>query len=98
MSQPIPGIHAYWAAPKLCEAARQGWNEADLREFPVLPTEELITAVFSVLVWQRLHGPVTLFADTRTVEFLDRHGILAVYDAVRTDEVDGVDHRQFDPE
>jgi hypothetical protein len=96
--QVMPGIHAYWAAPKLREAARQGWDETDLRDFPVLPTEELITAVFSALTWQKLHGPVTLFADSRTIEFLDQHGVLPVYDAVRHAEVDGIDQQRFDPQ
>ena len=30
--QDIAGFHAYWAAPKLHEAARQGWDEADLQK------------------------------------------------------------------
>lgn len=82
--QRIPGIHANWTAPR-------GSGE-------VLRTEELITMVLSALTWRRFHGPITLFADSRTVDFLGEREMLDIYHEVRTAEIDAIDPRQFSPE
>jgi hypothetical protein len=97
VSQEISGIHANWFAPKLADALRQGWDVRDLKLLPVFSTQELITMIFSALAWKRFHGPIALFADTRSVEFLGERGMLRLYDAVHSAEIDSIDQQRYVP-
>jgi hypothetical protein len=93
----LVGMHANWVAPKIARARREGWSDADLRHLPVMGQPELITLIFSALAWHRHHGPIKLFADSRTCEFLDERQLLGLYDEVRTDEIDAIDHQVYAP-
>lgn len=54
--------------------------------------------VFSALRWNSLHGPVTLFADDHTVDYLGERGMLGIYREVRTAEIDAIDLQQYPPD
>ncbi|MEU7996187.1 DUF6734 family protein [Micromonospora sp. NPDC049060] len=97
MPSTIPAVHANWVAPRLRSAAAQGWDPAELRRV-LLPPEEIITIILSVKAWNRFHGPVSLFADTPTLEFLDARGLLQLYDGYYNAEIDAINHRTFPPE
>lgn len=100
MSTPdcLTGIHAYWTAPKLHNARKQGWSESDLQFVPALEPQDLITMILAVFAWRAFHGPMVLFADARILDFLDRRGLLDMYDSVRSAEIEGIDQRRYDPD
>lgn len=82
--QRIPAVHANWTTPR--------------RSGEVLLPEEVITMMLSALAWRRFHGTIALYADTPTVTFLQKRGILDMYDDVRSAEIDSIDRSRFSPD
>ncbi|WP_405097447.1 hypothetical protein [Micromonospora sp. NBC_01412] len=72
MAEPLRGVHAYWRIPS-----------GHPRPYRQL---SCATWLLSILSWQRHAGPIDLYADPPTIDWLDQLGWLGYYD--RTEVLD----------
>ncbi|MBQ1023990.1 hypothetical protein [Micromonospora sp. C95] len=79
MAEGIRGVHAYWQLPNRLPRAYQQLSRA--------------TWLLSIRSWQRHAGPITLYADPPTIEWLDRLGWLDCYDQTETFDDRDLDKR-----
>ncbi|MBB5110439.1 hypothetical protein AB0K27_17085 [Micromonospora echinospora] len=79
MAEGLRGVHAYWRVP--------GWRPRAYRQLAAA------TWLLSVLSWRRHAGPVELYADAPTTDWLAGLGWLDLYDRTTPLDDTGLDHR-----
>ncbi|MFB6393301.1 hypothetical protein [Polymorphospora lycopeni] len=79
MPEGVRGVHAYWQLPSRLPRAYQQLSR--------------VTWLLSIRSWQRYAGPITLYADPPTMEWLDRLGWLSCYDQIETLDDRDLDQR-----
>ncbi|MBQ1055144.1 hypothetical protein [Micromonospora sp. C32] len=79
MPEGLVGVHAYW---QVSRSHPRGYRQL-----------VALTWLLSILSWQRHAGPMELFADEPTVEWLDSIGHLQHYDRVTRLDDTGLDDR-----
>jgi hypothetical protein len=62
-----------------------------------VPDYEILAAVLSVRMWQRLYGPVTLYTDRTGAEQYERLGLVRLYDEIDSDCLGEIDCTRVDP-
>ena len=80
----MDGIHTLWSAPRPSGQ-------------PDLPALELLLLANSVLQWQRWNGRALLYCDGVYARYLDRLGLLALWDSVDTATIALASRLQADP-
>jgi len=71
----VDGVYTLWSRPR------------PRRRPHLSPLEGLLLAV-SVLQWRELHGRALLYCDSAYANYLQRGGLLGLFDDVDTDEID----------
>lgn len=71
----MDGVYTLWSLPRP-------------RRRPHLPPLERLLLAVSVLQWRALHGRALLYCDSAYASYLQRGGLLDLFDNVDTDTVD----------
>ena len=67
----IKGFHTLWTAPFFQNNDRDTYDMQDY---------ELLTMILSALMWRKNNGPVTMYGDSRAIDFIGEKGIADIWD------------------
>ena len=66
----IKGFHTLWTAPFFQNNDRITYDMQDY---------ELLTMILSALMWRKNNGPVTMYGDSRAIDFIEKNGLSDIW-------------------